>query len=193
MPSSPEEMAATMIANLKDKTGKSLPQWLKLTKASGLDKHGQIVKMLKTDHGITHGFANLIAHKSLESGSGKPASGGGDPLVDAQYAGGKAELRPIYDAVVAAARKLGKDVEISPKKSYVSLRRSKQFALIQPSTRTRVDLGLQLNGAKAFGKSPRLESSGSFNQMVSHRVRLEKKGDVDAELKKWLRRAYDNA
>ena len=60
MAKSPDEMAASMIANLQEKTGKSLPQWLKITKAAKLEKHGQIVKLLKTDYGVTHGFANLI-------------------------------------------------------------------------------------------------------------------------------------
>ena len=76
MAKSPEEMAASMIANLKEKTGKTLPQWLKITKAAKLEKHGQIVKMLKSDHGVTHGFANLIAHETLNQG--KPASGSTD-------------------------------------------------------------------------------------------------------------------
>jgi len=87
-------------------------------------------------------------------------------------------------------RKFGKDVEIAPKKTYVSLRRSKQFALIQPSTKSRVDLGINLKGAKPTG---RLEASGSFNAMVSHRVRLEKKADVDKEVVGWLKAAYEGA
>ena len=67
MAKSPEEMAAAMLANLKEKTGKSLPQWLAITRKSGLAKHGQLVKLLKSEHGVTHGFASLIAHKTLES------------------------------------------------------------------------------------------------------------------------------
>jgi hypothetical protein len=187
MPKSPEEMAAAMIANLEEKTGKTLPRWLKLVKSSKLEKHGQIVKFLKGDHGMTHGFANLVAHKALEAG--KPAAGAGD-LVEAQYAGAKSGLRPIYDALVAAVSKFGGDVEIAPKKAYVSLRRSKQFGLIQPSTKDRVDVGLNLKGVPPVG---RLEASGSFNAMCSHRVRLSKKGDVNAELKKWLKQAYEKA
>ena len=85
---------------------------------------------------------------------------------------------------------MGTDVEVSPKKTYVSLRRHKQFALIQPSTKNRVDLGLNLKGQNA-GK--RLELSSSFNGMVTHRVRLTRKSEVNAELKGWLRKAYDLA
>lgn len=184
----PEEMAATMIANMKDKTGKTLPQWLKVAKASGLEKHGELVKHLKSEHGMTHGFANLVAHEHRAAASG--GAKGGDDLVAAQYAGAKADLRPIYDALVKAAKALGADVEISPKKSYVSLRRKKQFALVQPSTKTRVDLGLNLKGVDP---TERLEASGSFNSMCSHRVRLEKTKDVDRSVKAWLKTAYEAA
>ncbi len=181
-------MAASMVANLKEKTGKTLDQWLKVTSKAKLEKHGQIVKMLKTDHGITHGFANLIAHKTLAANS--PDQAEGDDLVSAQYAGAKEHLKPIYDAIISAVSKFGKDVEVSPKKAYVSLRRNKQFAIIQPSTKTRVDLGLNLKGTDS---TDRLEDSGSFNSMVSHRVRLADKKDVNAELKKWLKKAYESS
>ena len=86
--------------------------------------------------------------------------------------------------------KFGSDVEISPKKAYVSLRRSKQFAIIQPSTKTRVDLGINLKGVEPEG---RLEKSGSFNSMVTHRMKITDKKEVNAELKKWLKEAYKNA
>lgn len=184
----PDDATATMIANLPEKTGKTLQQWLAVVKKSKLQKHGEIVKLLKTEHAMTHGYANLVAHKALSSDAGSAAESG--DLVTAQYAGAKAGLRPIYDALVAAAQKLGADVEIAPKKAYVSLRRSKQFALIQPSTATRVDLGLNLKGVPPAG---RLEASGSFNSMVSHRVRLERKADVDREVIGWLQQAYELA
>ena len=186
MAPSPDAAAQSMINNLPEKTGKSLEQWLAVLAKTELEKHGEMVKHLKAEFGIGHGFANLIAHKYRE----KAAGGGETDLVAAQYAGPKADLKPIYDAVIAAVNKFGTDVEVSPKKTYVSLRRSKQFALIQPSTRTRVDVGINLKGAEPTN---RLEVSGSFNAMVSHRVRITQKDDVDAELADWLRKAYDAA
>ena len=182
----PEQAMATMIANLKDKTGKSLEQWASLAHKSGFVKHGEIVKWLKAEHELGHGYANLVAQEALKTGDAPE----GDDLVEAQYAGPKAALRPVYEALIAAAKALGGDVEVSPKKTYVSLRRSKQFALVQPSTATRIDVGINLKGVAPAG---RLEAAGSFNAMVTHRVRLESKSDVDAELKAWLRQAYDNA
>ena len=192
MAKSPQEQEATMIANLKEKTGKSLDQWIKLAKSAGNEKHGQIVSHLKAEHGLTHGYANLIAHKALQSDAASTAAvvGGEDVLVDAQYAGAKAGLRPIYDSLLAAVTKFGPDVEIAPKKAYVSLRRNKQFGLIQPSTATRVDVGVNL---KSVPPGRRLEASGAFNAMVSHRVRLEKPADVDKEVIQWLKQAYERA
>ncbi len=203
MAKSPEEMTASMIANLRERTGRSLEEWVAVAQASGLAKHGQIVKHLKDAHAMTHGYASLVAHATLSgvglgaaapgaaSSSSTPAAAPStDDAIDALYAGPKAALRPIHDKLVAAIRAFGPDVELAPKKTYLSLRRSKQFACIQPSTKTRVDVGIQLKGVAPEG---RLEASGSFNAMVSHRVRVEDASQVDAELVAWLRRAYDNA
>ena len=184
----PEEMAASMIANMGEKTGRALPDWLKLTVPLEFEKHGQIVKWLKTEHGVTHGFANLIAHETLTARAG--GAGDEEDLVAAQYANAKAGLRPIHDALVRAVAAFGPDVDLSVKKTYVSLRRKKQFGLVQPSTKTRVDVGINLAGTPP---TERLEASGSFNAMVSHRVRLAAPDDVDAELIGWLKAAYDAA
>jgi hypothetical protein len=108
----------------------------------------------------------------------------------AQYAGEKAALLPLYQEIIAAVTGFGEDVEISPKKTYVSLRRAKQFALLQPTTKSRLDVGIALKGVSPVG---RLEAAGSFNAMVSHRVRLDAGSAVDDELIGWLKQAYDVA
>ncbi len=176
----PDEMAATMIANMPEKTGKPLGDWLDIVKQSGLDKHGKIVAMLKSDHGMSHGFANLVAAHALKSD--EPVD-----LVAAQYSGAKAPLKPIHDAIVDFAKTLGADVEIAPKKTSVSLRRKKQFALIIPATRTRVDLGIALKGEEPAG---RLEKGDA---MCSHRVRIESVAEFDDEVKQWVAEAYTRA
>ena len=186
MAKSPEEMVETMVRNLEEKTGRSLDGWVAEVRSRSLARHGEIVRWLKSEHGMGHGYANLVASTALA-----PAAGaGGDDPVAAQYAGAKASLRPIYDALSAAVASFGPDVELAPKKTYVSLRRSKQFGLLQPSTAARVDVGIQLPGVAPAG---RLEASGSFNQMVSHRVRLGAAVEVDDELLGWLHQAYERA
>lgn len=182
-----DQAIAKMEANIKEITGRTVADWVTLVGRTEHEKHGQIVKFLKSEHGITHGYANLIAHRALEADSGVPSD---SDLVEAQYAGPKADLRVIYDQVIKAVGEFGDDLEIAPKKSYVSLRRKKQFALIQPSTKTRVDLGINLKGKAAEEK---LEISGSFNAMVSHRVRLSSAADVDTAVIAWLKQAFEAA
>lgn len=182
-----EDAEATMRANLEKNTGKSFDAWMTMARKQNFAKHGELVNWLKSEHGLGHGYANMIAIRSRESAENPP---GADDLVGAQYAGAKAALKPIYDAVTAAVEKLGADIEVSPKKTCVSYRRNKQFALIQASTATRVDLGINLKNVPV---TERLEASGSFNAMVSHRVRLNSPKDIDAELKAWLKKAYDAA
>ena len=177
-----------MTDNLQEKTGKSMSEWLKITVGSDLEKHGQILKYLKTEHGVSHGFANSIALATLDARKGGPGSA--DDLVEAQYSGTKTGLLPIYEALIEVVKGFGTELEIAPKKANVSLRRKKQFAIIQPSTRTRVDVGINLKGDAV---TDRLETSGSFSAMMSHRVRLSNVDDVDKELTSWLRSAYDRA
>ncbi len=188
MAKSPEEMKAAMIAGLPEKTGKSLEEWLKILRASKLSKHKEFMQLLKGEHQLTHGFANMIALQALQSDSHTASDK--DSLVEAQYAGAKASLRPIYEAILSAIQKFGKDIEVSPKKAYVSVRRAKQFAILQPSSATRLDLGINLKGTKP---TDRLEASGSFNAMVSHRVRVAAISEIDKQLIGWLKEAYDAA
>ena len=157
----------TMIDNMPDKTGKSLHAWFKVIAAAGLEKHGEIMKLLKGEYHVTHGFANTIAILYRQQAAGGPPSEA--DLVAGQYAGAKASLKPIYEAVLAAVNGFGQDVEIAPKKSYVSLRRRKQFAIVQPSTKTRVDLGLNLKDAEPFG---RLQGGNAFGGMCNHKVAI---------------------
>jgi predicted transport protein len=113
-----------------------------------------------------------------------------DTLVEEQYTGAKADLRPVYDAVIKAVEKFGKDVEIAPKKTYVSLRRKKQFAIVQPSTKTRMDIGLIIKGKDT---TERLEEGSKWNGMCTHRVRVTEKGEINPELVGWLKEAYEAA
>lgn len=180
MPSVPEQQLATMLANIPEKTGKTLDQWKSLIAQSTSEKHGEILKLLKGEYGVSHGFANLIASQARQNDDTVD-------LVAAQYSGAKAELKPLHDSIVKFAQSLGKDVEIAPKKTSVSLRRKKQFGLITPATRTRIDLGLALKGDEATG---RLET---YNAMCSHRVRLESRDDFDGEVKAWMKQAYSRS
>lgn len=179
-----EQTQQNFIDNFEAKYGK-LEKWVKIARKGG-SKHGEMVKYLKAEHGLTHGYANMVALQALKGEAGKDEKTG-DPI-EAMYSGPKAALRPIHEAVAAAVKKLGTDVEFSPKKGYVSLRRNKQFGCIMPATATRVDVGLILKGVKPAG---RLEAS--TNEMFTHRVKVSSVKEVDKELAGWLKQAYESA
>jgi hypothetical protein len=181
----PEAAAATQLKNIEQATGRTVAQWQTLVAGTGLTKHGQIVGYLKSEHGLTHGNANALAHKVREIGSGGPTSA--DDLLAAQYAGLKAALRPIHDELVTAAQALGDDVTVSIKKTSVSLRRGKQFALIEAPSSKRVELGLNL---RQTAPTARLRAAGG---MCTHKVTLIDAAEVDDEVVSWLRDAYDQA
>lgn len=176
----------TMIENLHKNTGKTLDQWITIVKKQSIAKHGEIIKYLKDDHGLTHGFANLIAHKS--KGSDADSAENQDDLIVKQYQG-KENFKPIYDRLIKEISKFGKDVEIAPKNTYVSLRRKKQFAILNPATKTRFEIGIILKGQAPKGK---LEAEKS-NAMCSHKINLHTINDIDKEVMEWIKAAYDNA
>lgn len=183
-----DDATQTQIRNIEAQTGMTLDELIKSGIATGKEKHGELRQFFQDEYELTYGNANVVAVFTRDKMKG--ASGETENFVDAQYEGKKAGLRPIYDALIAAVAEFGDDVEISPKRTYVSLRRKKQFGIVQPTTATRVDVGINVPDVPP---SDRLEASGSFNQMVSHRVRLAASAEVDDELIGWLRQAYDQS
>jgi len=179
-----DEQIANQVANIEKSTGKSLAEWIEIVRASGLEKHGQAVAMLKSDHGMGHGNANLVVVKAREADAGGPASG--DDLVASHYAGKNAALRPAYDAVIGAVTAFGDDIELAPKKTYVSLRRRKQFGSVGPAA------GLLEVCVNLPGKAP-TDRLKPITGMATHRVRIPDASGLDAELLGWLREAYEQA
>jgi hypothetical protein len=173
----------TMIDNMPEKTGKSLDEWKKILKEKSFAKHTEAVRFLKSEYEVTHGFANTIVSLSKEDKS--PST----DLVNAQYEG-KENLIPIYEGLIDYCKSLGSDISISPKKGSVSVIRKKQFVLIKPATKTRIDLGFKL---KDKPTTDRLEHSGPFGTMCTHRVKISDISEIDAELKDWISEAYEKS
>lgn len=173
----------TMIDNMPDKTGKSLAEWKQILAKKSFSKHSEAVKFLKEKHGVTHGFANTIVTLSKEKTESN------EDLVVNQYKG-KENLIPIYEKLLSVVKELGTDVIITPKKASVSIIRKKQFTLIKPATKTRIDLGFKL---KDKPTTNRLGDSGPFGSMCTHRVKISTVEEVDNELKGWINEAYMNA
>jgi hypothetical protein len=178
-----DQAVETQKRNIEARTGRPFDEWVALAAERTGSKHGELVAWLKTEHGFGHGDANLVAI-TARRGDAAPA---GDALVDAIYAGPKADLRPFHDRVIALARSFGDDVQSAPKQAYVSLRRSKQFATVGPAPGGRLEIGLNLKGVAPMG---RLEATSG---MCTHRLRLSGPDELDDEVRDWMRAAYDQA
>ncbi len=178
---------ATQIANIEKNTGKKLSEWAAILNKSGFSKHGELVNFLKSEHGFTHGNANMLVHTTKQSHA--HAEENDTDWISEQYKG-KEELKKWYDKIMAEINQFGKDVEVSPKKAYVSLRRKKQFAIIQPSTKTRLDIGLNIKGIPASGITA---AAGSWNAMCTHRIKMEDEKILNSKLINWIKQAYDQA
>ena len=175
----------TMIDNLKTNTGKSLEEWVTIVKNENFEKHGQIISFLNEKHNFNNGIANLVAHKSKSSDADSAADS--NYLIEKLYTG-KGSLKPIYDKLLNENRKFGNDVETAPKNAYVSMRRKKQFAILQPATKIKFEIALNLKGEKATGK---LEEIKIENAMCSHKINIWAVGDIDKEIINWLKLAYE--
>lgn len=181
-----DKATQTMIENLHKNTGKTLEQWIDIVKEQRFAKHREVIKYLKETYGLTHGFANLIAHKAKGSDAGSAENQ--DDLITKQYQG-KEHFKPIYDKLIAEIQSYGKDIEIAPKNTYVSLRRKKQFATLNPATKTRFEIGINLKGQEPKGK---LEAEKP-NAMCSHKINITDIKDFDKEVFEWIKTAYDKA
>lgn len=181
-----DKVTQTMVENLLKNTGKTLEQWIDIVKKQNFAKHGEIIKFLKEQHEFTHGFANLVAHKTNETDAG--SADNQDDLITKQYKG-KEHLKPFYDKLIAEIQSFGNDIEIAPKNTYVSLRRKKQFATLNPATKTRFEIGINLKGQEPKGK---LEPEKP-NAMCSHKINLTELNEIDTEVLNWIKTAYEYA
>lgn len=182
-----DKATQTQIANIEKNTGKKLEEWIAIVNKSGFAKHGELVNFLKKKHAFTHGNANTVVHYAKQSHAG--AAENQDDLITGQYKG-KENLKPWYDKIMAEINKFGKDIEIAPKKAYVSLRRKKQFAILQPSTKDRLDVGLNIKGVAVSGN---VEEGAKWNAMCTHRIRVEDEKTVNKDLINWIKQAYEQA
>lgn len=176
----------TMAANLLKNTGKSLSEWTEIVKANNKGKHGETVKWLKETYDLGLFFADMIVHKA----NGTDAeSYSHDELIVMQYKG-KEALKPIFDTVMSKILELGDDVEVAPKKAYVSLRRKKQFACLKPATKTRFEIELIIKGQEATGI---LETISGAGAMCTHKIKIETEADLSDEVYQWIKTAYEKA
>jgi hypothetical protein len=187
-------MVQNWVASLPEKTGRSLDQWVALVRKSGPATEKERREWLKKEHGLATNSAWWIAEraegKGTETDSPEAYLLAAGHYVEQMFAGSKAALRPIYDELLRLGLSLGNDVKACPCQTIVPFYRHHVFAQIKPTTRTRIDLGFALGSRKAEGH---LIDTGGFakRDRITHRIPLSSAGEIDAEVKRWLRVAYE--
>ena len=182
----PQTATANQLRNIEVKTGKTFAQLCRVITDSGLAKVGEQRTMLMDQLGLGYGDANALALLAKQAAAPQPADA--DPL-DAIYAGPKAHLRALHERLSAEIDKLGAHEKKAPKKTTISLRRKKQFAIVGPATKDQIELGLNAKSLPAAARLKALPPGG----MCQYSVRLSSASEIDAELMGWVRTAFDAA
>jgi len=187
-------LAQSVIAGMKEKTGRSIEEWIKLTKKEAPSGEKEQAAWLKKTHGLGTNYASWIAGRSTgKSDAFEDADQylrHAEDFVETMYAGPKEHLRSIYDEILTYAKTLGRDVGVSPCQTIVPIYRSHVIAQIKPTTRTRIDLGLALRDSKT---PKRLIDTGGFakKDRITRRIEISSIDEFDDEAKRWMRTAYD--
>lgn len=189
-------MSTAIIGNLKEKTGRSLEDWVRELERNGPSESKAQSAWLKREHGLGGTTVGLIVGRAegrgLEQTDALAYLAAAPRYVDEMYSGRKATLRPLHDALVERALALGADVKISPAKTIVPLYRKHVFAQLKPSTATRLDLGLALKGVGRRIPKRLIETGGlAKGDRITHRIPLSRPEEIDAEVLAWLGAAYE--
>jgi len=187
-------MTQKWIAELKQKTGRTLEEWLTHIKKAGPKDEKERRAWLKEEYGLGTNTAWWLAERA--EGKGEETADPDRYLeqaerdVEKMFSGGKAKLRPLYDALLKLGLKTGKEAKACPCQTIVPLYRNHVFAQIKPTTQTRIDMGFALGDTKATG---RLIDTGGFakKDRITHRIPISAMEDIDDEVKHWLKVAYD--
>ena len=188
-------MTQKWIGELKQKTGRSLEEWLKFIKKEGPNDEAPRREWLKTKFGLGTNTAWWLAERSVgkgeETGDTDAYLKAAEKYVDEMFAGKKEHLRPLYDSLLKLGLSMGKDTKACPCQTIVPLYRRHVFAQIKPTTQTRIDFGLALGDTKKTPK--RLINTGGYEKKdrITHRFEITSLKDIDDEVKRWLKVAYE--
>jgi hypothetical protein len=187
-------MTQKWVSTLKEKTGRSLDEWLAVVKESGPKSEKERGEWLKQEFKLGTNSAMWIAEraagKGAETDDPEAYLQSAEEYVEKMFSGSKASLRPMYEKLLALGLSMGKDAKACPCSTMVPLYRRHVFAQIKPTTQTRIDMGFALGALKGEG---RLVETGGFakKDRITHRIPISTPADIDTEVKRWLRVAYE--
>lgn len=174
-------------ASMEKRTGRTVDEWVALVRASDLDPLDQnaVRRWLKSEHDLPQNSRWAIAYQAARAAGWEPPTT--EAQVDRQYAGAKADLRPVFDQLRAVLEGLGDDVSMEGRKTYIPFVRRRQFAAVAAAARDRVDVGLRFVEPP---DSDLLRPADGPGQ-ATHRISLMSVDDVTDEVKALLRMSYE--
>jgi hypothetical protein len=187
-------MVQSVISGMKEKTGCSLEEWVRLVKKEAPTGEKERAAWLKKEHQLGTNYASWIAARSVRKSDGNEDAGEylkhAEDYVDKMYTGPKEHLRAIYDGILTFAKTMGGDIRVSPCQTIVPIYRNHVIAQIKPTTRTRIDLGLALKDTKT---PKRLINTGGFEKKdrITRRIEIGSLEDFDDEARRWMKVAYE--
>lgn len=184
---SPSDMMESVTDSMKERTGKTLEEWVLVVLASGVDPLDQkaVRNWLKDNHNILQNSQWAIADAAARAaGWVRPSVEG---YIDSQYQGEKAALRPIFDSLREIIEGMGEDVTAEGRGGYTPFVRKRQFAAVQASTKTRIDLGLRFKDAP----ESELLSTRSLPGQSTHKVGLNLVKEITDQVVGLIRLAYE--
>lgn len=186
-PMNPNDMMAAVATSLKERTGRTLEEWVALVQASGIDPLDQnaVRRWLRAEHGVPQNSQWAIADAAARAAGWVPPTL--EQSIDEQYAGAKAALRPIFDRLRQVLESFGDDVKMEGRATYIPFVRRRQFAAVAAATRTRVDVGLRYTDPPASGLLTPANAPGQ----ATHRLSITSSTEIDDEVVRLLRTAYD--
>jgi predicted transport protein len=184
---SPDKMMAAVTESMRERTGRTLEEWVSIVQSSGIDPLDQntVRRWLRSEHGVLQNSQWAIADAAARAAGWEPPAV--EEYIDQQYAGAKAALRPIFDRLRAAIEALGEDVTVEGRSTYTPFVRRRQFVAIAAATRSRVDVGLRYTNAP----DSKLLTSATAPGQATHKLSLTAPEQVTGEVKRLLRMAYD--
>ena len=178
-------MVQKWVAELKDKTGRSLEEWLALVRKEGPKDEKTRREWLKSKHKLGTNSAWWIAERAEGKGADDSPEAylkSAAKYVEDQYGGAKENLRPIFEELLKLGRSMGDDVKVCSCKTIVPLYREHLFAQIKPTTNSRVDFGFALTRYKGKPAKRLIDTGGlAKKDRITHRIELTSPAQIDGE------------
>lgn len=180
------ELETEFIATAKEKTGKTLQEWLTMVESSGIQKQNDILEWLKREHGINHMQAQFVAGIFLNNGH--PVYGAEDVLYENHFVKCP-DMRRVFESVSESIISQFPGTQLIPKKTYLSFTSIREFAAINVKPKE-IRLGLDLGDEPFTDELQKSKLTGPMPR-ISHMLILTDINQFDGKAKQLLIHSFN--